>query len=103
MERVLNEQERPTAAVRRVDVSTSNGGSSAASARPEKAESILFRAYGKLVDGQVGVFRVMDTRVEPCACGGSLRIEEGASVQDGVEAHNQTALHQAWRAWREAS
>jgi hypothetical protein len=96
-------RERPTAAIRRVDVSASDNRASVAPAAPEKAETVLFRAYGQLLSGQRGVFRVTDMCVEPCQCGGTLTLEAGADVQAAVEAHNRTARHAAWRAWRDAS
>jgi hypothetical protein len=96
-------RERPTAAIRRVDVSAPESDSSAARTQLEKAETVLFRAYGQLLSGQRGVFRVTDMRVESCQCGGTLTLEAGADVQAAVEAHNRTARHTAWRAWRDAS
>ena len=94
-------QERPTATVRRVDMSSSRR----ASAAPASSEQLLFRAYGSLKPGQVGLVRVTKVvydRVEPCACGGEL-VDDRRSIRRIVEQHNETPLHQAWRAWRETA
>lgn len=87
-------QERPTARIRRVDVSARSG----ASAAPADPEERLFRAYGRLQPGQVGLFRV--GRVERCVCGGTIELTDNARIDQVVAAHNESALHQAWRAWR---
>lgn len=92
-------QERPTATVERVDVSSRRR----ASAAPADPEGLLFKAYGSLEPGQSGVFRVTDLRSEPCVCGGKLVRNRGQSVYSVVRNHNETTLHQAWRAWREAA
>jgi hypothetical protein len=76
-----------------------------ASVVPADPEQSLFRAYGSLEPRQVGLLRlttVVHERTEPCACGGEL-VDDGRSVSRIVKEHNETPLHQAWRAWREAS
>ena len=74
-----------------------------ASAVPADPEQSLFRAYGSLKPGQTGLLRltaVVRDRTEPCACGGEL-VDDGGSIGRIVREHNATALHRAWRAWRE--
>ncbi len=58
-------------------------------------ERDLARAYG--MNARVGPLR----RTEPCACGADITAEVGWE-QDAVDSHNATALHQAWRRWKEA-
>jgi hypothetical protein len=94
-------QGSPTATVERVDVSSERR----ASATPATPEIVLFRAYGALEVGQTGLMRVTTVtydRVEPCMCGGQL-VDDGRPISRIVTEHNETALHQAWRAWREAA
>lgn len=93
----MTTSERPTAKIRRVDVSASSDGASAA----RSSEDLLFRGYGSLEPGQSGVFKVTD-RSEKCQCGGLLELRGDAVVEQIVAAHNESALHKAWRAWREA-
>ena len=94
---VVKGQERPTATVNRVDVSSVRR----ASAAPADPERVLFRAYGaETGPGDFGLFKVSrgDT---PCVCGGVIR-PSNRSIVAAVKAHNATAKHAAWRAWREA-
>jgi hypothetical protein len=93
-------QERPTARIRRLDLSSAGPRASAAPASPE---DVLFRAYGEVQPGQSGVFRVTDRREERCACGGMLVDNGTEPIRVIVENHNETALHRAWRAWRETA
>lgn len=90
-------QGRPTATVKRVDVSSQRR----ASAVPADPEAMLFRAYGNVGSGQLGVLKVTG-RTENCACGGTLELSGNAVVEQIVQAHNESALHTAWRSWREA-
>lgn len=93
----MKQQAKPTASVRRVDVSARER----ASASPADPEAMLFRAYGSVGEGQLGVFKVA-ARSESCICGGTLDLTGDAVVEQIVQAHNESALHKAWRAWREA-
>lgn len=70
-----------------------------ASAAPASPEIVLFRAYGDVAPGQRGMFKA--TRIEQCACGGTLMLFGEQSVETVVEAHNETAIHRAWRTWRD--
>lgn len=92
----MNGQQRPTARqAGRFDVSPTAPRASGAAA---STEASLFRAYGNLAAGQVGMFRV-GPRAD-CACGGTIVV--GESVEGAVAEHNGTPRHQAWRAWRES-
>ncbi len=55
-------------------------------------EAQLFRAHG--LD--------LEPLRAPCACGGLITVPAGEEVAEAVLAHNRTARHAAWRAWREA-
>lgn len=92
----MTEQARPTATIRRVDM---NPVDQRASAAPDP-EALLFRAYGNVGSGQRGVFRVVDRQEVACACGGTIVRLSGQPVDEVVDAHNETALHRAWRAWK---
>ena len=92
----MTEQALPTASIHRVDV---NPGGKRASAAPV-TEALLFRGYGVLQPGQQGIFRVVDRQEMSCACGGTIVRLGGQAVEDVVAAHNESALHRAWRAWR---
>lgn len=92
----MTEQARPTASIRRVDMSPAEQRASA----PPVTEALLFRAYGNVGEGQRGIFRVVDRQEVSCNCGGTLVRVGGQSVDDVVKAHNESALHRAWRAWK---
>jgi hypothetical protein len=85
----MTKQGRPTTTVQRVDVSASHYGPSAVLASPE---SDLFHAYR-------GSRRTIDSR--PCECGGVVHANPAAPWR-GVQAHNFSGRHKAWRAAREA-
>jgi len=53
--------------------------------------------HAKGMDVRVGPRR----RTEECVCGGSITAEIGWEAA-AVDEHNATAIHQAWRAWKEA-
>lgn len=73
--------ERPTAEIRRVDLSTPHQRSSAA------PEASLFRGYSSLA-----------ARIEerPCVCGGIVKANP-LSPANGVAAHQFKSRHMAWR------
>lgn len=64
------------------------------------AESDLFRGYGHVAPGELGMFKIVRA-TDVCACGGEIRVVSGERVDKTIREHNETALHQAWRAWRE--
>lgn len=80
--------ERPTAAIRRVDMSASRPGASAARPSPEDA---LFHGYRRAgeTDGAN-----LDRRT--CVCGGIVTADLDRPGP-GVAAHNFSARHRAWR------
>ena len=80
----MNGQERPTALIRRVDLSA---GGQRASGAPATSEAELIWA------GRNG----STLRTEPCVCGGFVTADPGAPAY-GVQAHNYTSRHLAWRA-----
>lgn len=84
----MNELGRPTALIRRIDLSADGQRASGA---PATSEAALFHAY-----------RAVDTAVEtrPCVCGGEVTADPYAPAR-GVQAHNFTSRHRGWRAARE--
>lgn len=81
--------QHPTASGNRVDLSPAARASGAGLA----TEQALFHAYRRVDDG-------VETR--PCACGGMVHAEPDAPAR-GVQAHNFTGRHKAWRAAREGN
>lgn len=61
------------------------------------SESALFRAYGE--DPAVLALR---RAKRPCACKGVVEADP-IDPTPGVQEHQKTPQHQAWRAWREAA
>lgn len=84
----MNGPERPTALIRRVDLSASGQRASGA---PASSELDLFHAY-RARDGGI--------QEGPCVCGGTVQADPDAPGR-GVAAHNHTSRHKAWRLWRE--
>jgi len=80
--------ERPTAAIRRVDVSALARGASAV-----RSEDALFHGYSRM--GQPRI------EARPCVCGGYVHADPVRPAR-GVAAHQYTGRHLAWRAAQEA-
>lgn len=60
--------------------------------RPTAAtsEADLLRSYA----------RHLVARVEPCACGGAIAVEDdldGSEIREAVRVHNLSTLHEQWR------
>lgn len=77
------------ATVQRVDLSPTYHGASAVPASPE----------AELMHGYRGARQLLEER--PCVCGGTVRANPAAPWR-GVQAHNFTGRHKAWRSNREA-
>lgn len=84
----MNEQERPTALIRRIDVSASGQRASGA---PAFTEDVLLHGY-------LGTSASLAT--VPCSCGGEVTADPSRPAY-GVAAHQYTSRHRAWRAARE--
>lgn len=76
--------ERPTAEIRRVDLSAPEVSASVVRSVSEEA---LFKGYS-------GAESVLVTL--PCACGGDVTADPNAPAR-GVAAHQFTGRHKAWR------
>lgn len=79
----MNGVGRPTAEVRRVDLSSDHRRTSAA----PSSEDALFNGYS----GSESVLVTL-----PCACGGDVTADPYAPSR-GVAAHQFTGRHKAWR------
>jgi hypothetical protein len=82
----MNGQGRSTATVQRVDLSSTHHGASAVPAT--NREAVLFHAYRHILE------------TVDCACGGTVTADPEAPAK-GVQAHNYTGRHKAWRSNRE--
>lgn len=85
----MNGQERPTALIRRVDLSADGQRASGA---PASSEAVLVAGYGGLIGSLVA---------KPCVCGGDVTADP-LRPAPGVAAHNHTGRHKAWRQNHEA-
>lgn len=83
----MNGQERPTALYRRVDLSA---GGQRASGAPAPLHALRVMPFDRT------------TETRPCVCGGPVTANPDAPAY-GVQAHNFTGRHKAWRANREDS
>lgn len=82
----MNGSERPTADIKRVDMSGLRSGASAA-----HSSSLVDRRF----DPAHGLVTL------PCVCGGDVTADPIVPAK-GVQAHNYSSRHRAWRNNREA-
>lgn len=86
----MNGQGRPTALTRRIDLSASGQRASGAPASPERA---LEYAYRHSTGADVSISGLEQ---RPCVCGGTVTADP-LSPAKGVQAHNYSPRHKAWR------
>lgn len=82
----MNTSERPTAGVKRVDVSAPPGASAA---RATSEDALIWASRNGSTLARCD-----------CICGGIVMADPNAPAY-GVQAHNFTSRHRAWRAARE--